>query len=136
MPMKSVDSVENAIGPDSPGVLGHQLGTRQLFELLADGTRRRILMLLLDHREICVCRLVGALAEPQPKVSRHLAAMREAGLLASRRKGTWILYRIDPQVPGWAVRVLTMMGEGARSESAYDADRARLARLQLCGEDG
>ena len=83
--------------PRVPGVL---------FELLADSTRRRILALLLEHREICVCRLVGALDLPQPKVSRHLAAMREAGLLVSRRKGTWILYRFDPQVPGWAMRVI------------------------------
>ena len=108
----------------------------RLFDLLSDGTRRRILSLLLDHREICVCRLVGALALPQPKVSRHLATLREAGLLATQRKGTWILYRLDPQLPGWAVRVVAMMAEGARLEHDYQADRERLARLKPCGEDG
>jgi ArsR family transcriptional regulator len=112
------------------------LSTHALFELLADGTRRRILALLLEHREICVCRLVGALGVPQPKVSRHLAAMREAGLLAWRRKGTWILYRLDPCVPGWAMRVIAMMAEGARVEPQLAADSARLAGLALCGEDG
>jgi ArsR family transcriptional regulator, arsenate/arsenite/antimonite-responsive transcriptional repressor len=111
------------------------LGTGVLFELLADSTRRRILALLLEHREICVCRLVGALDLPQPKVSRHLAAMREAGLLVSRRKGTWILYRFDPQVPGWAMRVIGMMGEGARVEPQLAMDSSRLSRLELCGED-
>lgn len=110
--------------------------TGALFDILADGTRRRILVLLLEHREICVCRLVGALGLPQPKVSRHLAAMREAGLLSWRRKGTWILYRLDPRVPGWAVRVIAMMGEGARTEPEFAADSARLAGLALCGESG
>lgn len=112
------------------------VGTDSLFELLADSTRRRILALLLDHREICVCRLVGALDVPQPKVSRHLAAMRAAGVLVSRRKGTWILYRLDPQVPGWAMRVIAMMSEGARDEPAYRTDSERLVQLALCGEDG
>jgi ArsR family transcriptional regulator len=112
------------------------IGTGVLFELLSDSTRRRILALLLDHREICVCRLVGALGLPQPKISRHLAAMREAGLLASRRKGTWILYRFDPQVPGWVMRVVAMMGEGARTEPEFAVDKDRLAQLALCGEDG
>jgi ArsR family transcriptional regulator len=111
------------------------IGTGVLFELLADSTRRRILALLLEHREICVCRLVGALDLPQPKVSRHLAAMREAGLLVSRRKGTWILYRLDPQVPGWAMRVIGMMGEGARVEPQLAMDSKRLSELELCGED-
>jgi ArsR family transcriptional regulator len=111
------------------------IGTDVLFELLADSTRRRILALLLEHREICVCRLVGALDLPQPKVSRHLAAMREAGLLVSRRKGTWILYRLDPQVPGWAMRVIGMMGEGARVEPQLAMDSKRLSQLELCGED-
>jgi ArsR family transcriptional regulator, arsenate/arsenite/antimonite-responsive transcriptional repressor len=112
------------------------IGTGILFELLADTTRRRILALLLEHREICVCRLVGALDLPQPKVSRHLAAMREAGLLVSRRKGTWILYRFDPQVPGWVMRVIAMMVEGARAEPEFAMDKNRLAQLALCGEDG
>ncbi len=97
------------------------IGTGVLFELLADSTRR--------------CRLVGALDLPQPKVSRHLAAMREAGLLVSRRKGTWILYRFDPQVPGWAMRVIGMMGEGARGEPEHATDSERLSRLALCGEN-
>jgi ArsR family transcriptional regulator len=111
------------------------IGTGSLFELLCDSTRRRIFALLLEHREICVCRLVGALELQQPKVSRHLAAMREAGLLVSRRKGTWILYRLDPQVPGWAMRVIGMMGEGARAEPQLAMDSKRLSQLELCGED-
>jgi len=119
----------------APRAAATAIGTGVLFELLSDSTRRRILALLLDHREICVCRLVGALDVPQPKVSRHLAAMREAGLLVSRRHGTWIFYRFDPQVPGWAMRVVAMMVEGARTEPQLAQDDARLVRLAPCEDE-
>ena len=82
------------------------IGCDTVFELLADRTRRRLLKLIYDYHEVCVCRLVGGLAEPQPKVSRHLALMREARLLRSRRDKTWIIYALDPQAPAWAVRVM------------------------------
>jgi ArsR family transcriptional regulator len=132
----AVPEARHASNPGSAFASAASIGTGALFELLADSTRRRILALLLEHREICVCRLVGALELPQPKVSRHLAAMREAGLLVSRRKGTWILYRFDPQVPGWVMRVIAMMVEGARAEPEFAVDKNRLAQLALCGEDG
>lgn len=124
-----------AVDAEGARAPAEKIETGTLFELLSDSTRRRILALLLDHREICVCRLVGALGLPQPKVSRHLAAMREAGLLVSRRKGTWILYRFDPAVPGWAMRVIAMMVEGARTEPQLAADSERLSRLAPCGEN-
>ena len=113
-----------------------RVSTATLFELLSDGTRRRLLTLLLDEREVCVCRLVDALREPQPKVSRHLAVLREAGVLVSRRQRTWIMYRLDPELPGWAVRVLAMLSEGARHEPDYADDCKRLARAKRCGEVG
>ncbi|GIK84576.1 MAG: hypothetical protein BroJett026_00570 [Betaproteobacteria bacterium] len=127
--------VDDGRGPHAPAGAG-PIGAERLFELLADGTRRRLLALLLDHREICVCRLVGALAKPQPKISRHLALMREAGLLIARRKGTWILYRFDPQVPGWAMRVVATMVDGTRADPLCAADSRRLEELRLCGEGG
>lgn len=113
-----------------------RLSTGTLFELLSDGTRRRLLTLLLDEREVCVCRLVDALQQPQPKISRHLAALREAGVLVSRRQRTWIMYRLDPELPGWAVRVLAMLSEGARQEPDYADDCKRLAHAKRCGEVG
>jgi ArsR family transcriptional regulator len=134
IPMAVPDARRAGESPDSCAPAA-AIATGPLFELLSDATRRRILALLLEHREICVCRLVGALVLPQPKVSRHLAAMREAGLLVSRRKGTWILYRVDPQIPGWAMRVIGMMGEAARLEPEYATDSERLSRLALCGEN-
>jgi ArsR family transcriptional regulator len=113
-----------------------RLETDTLFELLSDRTRRRLLSLLLDEREVCVCRLAEALEVVQPKISRHLAVLRESGVLISRRRGTLILYRFDPALAGWAVRVISMMTEGAQLEAYHERDRVRLAQAKLNGVGG
>lgn len=82
------------------------------FEALSDPIRRRILALLLDRDERCVCEMHGALEASQPKVSRHLAVLREAGLVLARRNGVWMHYRIHPDLPAWAFRVLLHMKDG------------------------
>ena len=64
-----------------------------LFKALADTTRLRTLGLLLDG-EICVCNIHESLALPQPKVSRHLAYLRHAGLVLARKDGLWVHYRL------------------------------------------
>jgi len=64
-----------------------------LFKALSDETRLRILK-LLEHGELCVCDIVAALQMSQPKVSFHLAALKEAGLIRDRREGKWIHYSI------------------------------------------
>jgi ArsR family transcriptional regulator, arsenate/arsenite/antimonite-responsive transcriptional repressor len=64
-----------------------------LFRALADPTRLRLLNLIAD-REICVCYFVEILRTSQPKVSRHLAYLRRAGIVASRREGKWMHYRL------------------------------------------
>jgi ArsR family transcriptional regulator len=88
------------------------LDEQAFFEALADPMRRRILALLLGAEERCVCDLHGVLAASQPKVSRHLAVLREAGLVMTRRQGVWVHYRIHPQLPAWALRVLIHMRDG------------------------
>ena len=70
-----------------------------LFKALADPTRLRLIHLLGDG-EVCVCSFVETLKTNQPKVSRHLAYLRRAGLVATRREGKWIHYRlVDPSDP-------------------------------------
>jgi len=64
-----------------------------LFRALADPTRLRLLNLIAD-REICVCYFVEILAISQPKISRHLAYLRRAGIVAARRQGRWMHYRL------------------------------------------
>ncbi|TCV87488.1 metalloregulator ArsR/SmtB family transcription factor [Sulfurirhabdus autotrophica] len=98
------------------------LDSNQFFDILADETRRRVLVLLLKSQERCVCDIFQVLGLSQPKVSRHLAVMREAGVLASRKEGTWVHYRIHPQLPLWAVRILESMVQGIGESSPYAID--------------
>jgi ArsR family transcriptional regulator len=69
------------------------LAMETLFKALADATRLRILGLLLTG-EVCVCDIHESLEIPQPKASRHLAYLRQAGLVDTRRDGLWIHYRL------------------------------------------
>ena len=64
-----------------------------LFRTLADPTRLRLLNLIAD-KEICVCYFVEILKISQPKISRHLAYLRRAGIVAARRQGRWMHYRL------------------------------------------
>jgi ArsR family transcriptional regulator len=71
-----------------------------LFSALADPTRLRLLN-LMQGREVCVCYFVEVLKQSQPKISRHLAYLRRAGIVSSRREGKWMHYSIvRPADPG------------------------------------
>ena len=73
------------------------LQAMQMFRALADETRLRILNLLQEH-ELCVCQIVEVLDLGQSKVSRHLANLRNAGLVNDRRDATWMYYTLaEPQ---------------------------------------
>ena len=78
---------------------------------LADPTRARIALLVAREKELCVCELTCALDEIQPKISRHLALLRESGLLADRRQGQWVYYRLHPELPTWITTTLKTMLE-------------------------
>ncbi|MCG6336632.1 metalloregulator ArsR/SmtB family transcription factor, partial [Vibrio alginolyticus] len=73
----------------------------QFFKLLADETRMRCLLLIAREKRLCVCELTHALQESQPKVSRHLAQLRQSGVLVDERQGQWVYYQISDQLPGW-----------------------------------
>ncbi len=104
------------------------LPPENLTHALSDLTRLRILMLLLPCGERCVCDLTLALDLPQPKISRHLAVLRETGLLLDRRAGLWIHYRLHPDLPAWALDALAAFRRGCNRQEPFDADQARLAR--------
>ncbi len=76
---------------------------------LADPTRARIALLIAREKELCVCELTCALSEIQPKISRHLALLRESGVLADRRKGQWVYYRLHPGLPTWVSKIIKTM---------------------------
>jgi len=96
-----------------------------LFAALADRTRLRLLNLMADG-EVCVCFFVEVLAEPQPKISRHLAVLRAAGLVAARRDGKWMHYRLTP--PEAFSTVLGTVIATLRTDPEMLRDRAALAR--------
>ncbi len=73
------------------------------FKLLADETRLQSVLLMAQEGELCVCELTSALQQIQPKISRHLAMLRKAQLLLDRRQGQWVYYRINPNLPDWAL---------------------------------
>jgi ArsR family transcriptional regulator, arsenate/arsenite/antimonite-responsive transcriptional repressor len=105
-----------------------QFNLVRFFQALGDSTRLRLLNLMGD-REICVCYLVEILGSPQPKISRHLAYLRNAGIVAARREGKWMHYRIVmPPHPG-AAHILRQTLETLREEKAMQADTARLAKV-------
>lgn len=99
------------------------------FKALADPTRLRCLMLIAAEREVCVCELTHALDTIQPKISRHLAYLREAGIVEDRRRGQWVYYRLHPGLPAWAKAVLRETRKGIAAEGGFDADRKALAGM-------
>lgn len=72
-----------------------------VFKCLADETRARMTLLIARESELCVCELTTALQESQPKISRHLAQLRNCGVLEDRRHGQWVYYHLHPNLPDW-----------------------------------
>lgn len=98
------------------------------FKCLGDETRARIMLMLCAEGELCVCELIWALDDNQSKVSRHLAQLRACGLLADRRQGQWVYYRLHPDLEPWALDVLTLT---TRAHLAWlHDDQGRLASME------
>jgi ArsR family transcriptional regulator len=104
-----------------------------LFRALADPTRLRLLNLIAD-KEICVCYFVEILGMSQPKISRHLAYLRHAGIVATRRQGRWMHYRL--LAPGDTVARAILKNTLAHLRSLRDM-QADLAKLEMscCNPD-
>lgn len=92
------------------------------FSALSHDVRLRSLILLQSQGELCVCELTHALGISQPMLSRHLALLREAGLVSDRRAGVWIYYAINPTLPEWARSVLGTSAEGVRDQPPFTSD--------------
>jgi ArsR family transcriptional regulator len=96
-----------------------------IFKALSDETRLRILK-LLEKGELCVCDIVAALDLIQPKVSFHLSALKEAGLVRDRKEGKWIHYRFDDSDTFKRFLLLSVLER--ISEQGTAKDRARLKK--------
>src|ERR1700679_3102023 len=99
----------------------------RFFQALGDSTRLRRLNLMGDQ-EICVCYFVEILGQPQPKISRHLAYLRSAGIVAARREGKWMHYRMGMPPNIGAAKVFQQTIAWLSEERAMQADRTRLSR--------
>lgn len=99
-----------------------------LFKALADRTRLRLLNLIGDD-EICVCFFVEVLGTNQPKISRHLAYLRKAGVVSGRRDGKWIHYRVVEPPDEHAANVFREVRSWLRNDSNMQLDRARLKQI-------
>jgi len=106
-----------------------QLTPDQFTQALSDSTRLRVLALLQDGHELCVCELTHAIGAAQPHISRHLAQLRELGLIRDRRQGLWIHYRVNRDLPVWVVRVLEELVQGVRDQAPYVADERALCGM-------
>ncbi|MCQ4286584.1 metalloregulator ArsR/SmtB family transcription factor [Pseudomonas stutzeri] len=98
-----------------------------LFKCLSDETRVRAALLVIQEGELCVCELVCALDDSQPKVSRHLAQLRAYGLLVDRRQGQWVYYSLNPDLPSWVRDVLQATLQA--NAEWLKQDRARLEQM-------
>ncbi len=100
----------------------------QLFQALGDDTRLRILGLLASG-ETCVCHIHGALGIPQPMASRHLAYLRRTGLVATRKDGLWVHYRLNVPTDAAVASVLGATIDALASTHGISTDRRRLSGL-------
>lgn len=101
-----------------------------LFGAFANPLRLRVLNLLQGRKEICVCDLCEVLGAPQPKVSRHLGILRDAGLVEVRAEGRWKLYSLAPPATALHRTLLRCVGSCLGEIEELSADRERLAGLE------
>jgi ArsR family transcriptional regulator len=98
------------------------------FRALADRTRLRLLNLMRED-EVCVCFFVEILKTNQPKISRHLAYLRRAGIVGARRQGPWMHYRVIEPLDSDAAQVLRDVMSWLDKDQEMKRDRDRLIRL-------
>ncbi|HZS07679.1 MAG TPA: metalloregulator ArsR/SmtB family transcription factor [Blastocatellia bacterium] len=100
----------------------------KFFLALSDRTRLRLLNLMQDD-EVCVCFFVEVLQTPQPTISRHLAYLRQAGVVTARREGKWMHYQIVSPSDEHAARIFREVRTWLREQPEMQRDRERLVRF-------
>lgn len=106
--------------------------TTKLFKALADPVRLRLVHLLLDGREVCVCHLHEALELPQPTVSRHLAYLRRHGIVNGRKEGLWVYYQLARPTSKLHRGLLDCLRAGLPGIQQLGGDRRRLQKHWPC----
>jgi ArsR family transcriptional regulator, arsenate/arsenite/antimonite-responsive transcriptional repressor len=101
----------------------------QILAALADPIRLRSLALMLRQGDLCVCETCYALEIAQPKASKHLATLRDAGLVVSRRDAQWTFYALAGDLPDWARALIDAAVQGLAGDAIHAADQGRLKRM-------
>lgn len=101
----------------------------QFFKCLSDDTRLRCVTLLQKEGKLCVCELTTALALSQPKISRHLASLRQCGLLQDSREGQWVYYQISSKLPDWTDPLLRNALAAIELTDSFKRDLERLQQM-------
>lgn len=107
--------------------LSKSVDLARLFAALADSTRLRLLN-LMHGREVCVCYFVEILKQSQPKISRHLAYLRNAGIVSVRREGKWMHYSIVYPTDAQAAAILEVTLASFKSDRAMQSDLTNLSK--------
>ncbi len=107
---------------------GKEYSIELLFKALADRTRLRVINLIGDD-EVCVCFFVEVLNTNQPKISRHLAYLRRAGLVSPRREGKWMHYRLVEPPDAHAAKIFREVRAWLANSAEMQRDKARLTKL-------
>lgn len=102
----------------------------EFFFLLSDETRLRCLVLLQKEGELCVCEISQILGSIQPKMSRHLALMRNSGLLSDERRGQWVYYSLNQSLPDWAKSIIESTAANLMKEEPYVSDKQKIGSLK------
>lgn len=107
-------------------------------QLLSDPIRLRAVMLLVEHRSLCVCELQEAIDAAQPKISRHLRRLRDGGLTVGERHSQWVHYRLADDLPKWCVAVINHTHQAVRNDAPFLEDQHRLEAMvgrppPICG---
>lgn len=115
----------------------------QFFKVLGDEARLKLLWLLFNQPELCVCDLMAVTGLTQSKVSRHLATLRHAGLVVDRKDGLWSYYAICPASDGLAREHIELLRESLARRPEASLLLARLRawlgakdKKELCSKEG
>jgi len=100
-----------------------------MLRALSDPTRLRLLNLLVDKRNVCVCDLEHAMGMGQATVSRHLAYLKHAGWVQPQRERTWVFYSLRPDLGEAPTAILSALRKEWEGQDLFRADRAKLNKL-------
>ena len=108
------------------------MNPEEIFSLLSDETRLRILLLLHLEKELCVCELSHILGGIQPKISRHLALLKKSGLVLDDRRGQWVYYRFNDGAEKWIKQIISIIYKEKKEVEPYCSDSNALndAKIQ------